>query len=199
MTLEEVVSLSVPRRGWVTARLTGGPVLLPEEVASRLGVEPGASVDGRQVRLEARAFQTEDARKYTNRYLSLMERSSGQLGRKLSERGYLPDVVSDCLAWALEYGLVDDLRYARAFAACHTLGRAGLRARLRRDGVSQSAVSAALAESVESESVESLTELVKKKYGSLPDREKARRRAAGWLARRGFSSSVIAGVLERAF
>ncbi len=199
MTMEEVVSLAQVRRGWVMAQLTGGFVLLPAEAASSLGVVPGAVIDGGQVRAEAEVSQLEDARRYTNRYLSMMERSSGQLRRKLGERGYMPKVVGDCLAWALEYRLIDDLRYARAFAACHTLGRAGLRARLRRDGVAENAIEQVLSESAGSQSLDSLAGLVRKKYGGLTDPEKARRRAAGWLARRGFPASLIAAVLERAF
>ncbi len=198
MRRDDVLSVREARRGWVMARLSGTGILMPVETAESHGVEPGASVDPDALLADVYPLQVADARKYTNRYLALAERSSGQLRRKLEERGYLSEVIRDCLSWAGEYGLIDDLRYAKAFAACHTLGRAGLRARLRRNGVTESAVSAVLSEAP-ADSVADLSALVKRKYGSIPDRETALRRAAGWLARRGFPSGLIAAVLEEAF
>ncbi|MFO7625955.1 MAG: regulatory protein RecX [Candidatus Fermentibacteraceae bacterium] len=198
MTLTEVLSVTQARRGWVVVRLEGEKLLIPLETAEASEVVPGAFIDADALRDEAEGPQLSDAKRYTNRYLALSERSSGQLAAKLRERGYLPGVVTGCMAWAHEYGLIDDLRYARAFAACHTLGRAGLKARLRGKGVEESAITTVLSEKPDSESTASLAALVKRKYGGIPDRETARRRAAGWLLRRGFPAGLIAAVLEKA-
>jgi regulatory protein len=199
MTPTEVLSVTQVRRGWVVVRLEGEALLLPCEAAGAGGVSPGAFIDAAALRDIAEGAQLSDAKRYTNRYLALSERSSGQLAAKLRERGYLSGVVTGCMEWAREYGLIDDLRYARSFASCHTLGRAGLKSRLRARGVDESAVTAVLSESSDTESAASLAALVKKKYGSVPDRETARRRAAGWLMRRGFPAGLIAAVLEKAF
>lgn len=199
MTLTEVLSVTHARRGWVAVRLEGEVLLLPRETAEANGVSPGAFIDAPALRDMAEGAQLSDAKRYTNRYLALSEHSSGQLAAKLRERGYLSGVVTGCMDWAREYGLIDDLRYARAFASCHTLGRAGLKARLRAGGTEESAIAVVLSESSEGESTASLAALVKQKYGSIPDRETARRRAAGWLMRRGFPAGVIAAVLEKAF
>lgn len=199
MTLTEVLSVTQVRRGWVAVRLGGEMLLLPCETAEAGGVSPGAFIDAAALREIAEGAQLSDAKRYTNRYLALSERSSGQLSAKLRERGYLSGVVTGCMEWAREYGLIDDLRYARAFASCHTLGRAGLKARLRARGVGESAIATVLSEFSDGESTASLAALVKKKYGSIPDRETARRRAAGWLMRRGFPAGLIAAVLEKAF
>jgi len=198
MNLSEVLSVTPARRGWVMARLEGESLLLPCETADENGVVPGAFIDPAALRSEAAGAQLSDAKRYTNRYLALSERSSGQLAAKLRERGYLSAVVADCMAWAREYCLIDDLRFARAFAACHTLGRAGLKARLRGKGVEESAITTVLSETPDGESTASLAALVKRKYGGIADRETARRRAAGWLMRRGFPAAVIAAVLEKA-
>lgn len=198
MTLTGVVSVSEARRGWVSVRLEGETLLLPSGTAEAFKVSPGALIDAGPLREAAGGAQLSDARKYTNRYLALSERSSGQLAAKLRERGYMPRVVAQCMEWAHEYGLVDDLRFARAYAACHTLGRAGLRARLRGRGVGESAIEAVLSETEDSTSKTELAALVKRKYGGMTDREKARRRAAGWLSRRGFPAGLIALVLEEA-
>ncbi len=199
MTLTEVLSVTQARRGWVVVRLEGEALLLPSEAAEANGLVSGQLIDASALRDEAEGAQLSDAKRYTNRYLALSERSSGQLSTKLRERGYLSGVVTDCMAWAREYGLIDDLRYARAFAACHTLGRAGLKARLRGKGVAESAITTVLSETPAGESPDSLAVLVKRRYGSIPDRETARRRAAGWLLRRGFPAGLIAAVLEKAF
>jgi regulatory protein len=195
---EEVLSVDEARRGWVTAVLSGGPVLLPSRAADAMDLKPGSSVDGDAVRREAAVLQISDARMYANRYLAMAERSTGQLAGKLRERGYMPEVVRGCMDWAREYGLVDDLRYARAFAAGRTMGRAALRARLRKNGVSEAAVAQATSDMDDAGQTEALTEMIRRKYGCLEDRERALRRAAGWLARRGYPPSIIARVLERA-
>jgi regulatory protein len=198
MTLTEVLSVTPARRGWLAVQLEGEVLLLPCVNAEANGVSPGAFIDASSLRTEAGGAQLSDAKRYTNRYLALSERSSGQLAAKLRERGYLSGVVTECMAWAREYGLINDLRYARAFAAGHTLGRAGLKARLRGKGVEETAIAAVLSEMPEGESTASLVALVKRKYGGISDRETARRRAAGWLMRRGFPAGLIASVLEKA-
>lgn len=198
MSAEEVLSMSEVRRGWVAAVLSDGSVLITSQAAEAMDLRPGSSVDGEVVRREAALLQTADARKYANRYLALAERSTGQLAGKLRERGYMPEVVSGCLEWAREYGLVDDLRYARAFAAGRTLGRAALRARLRKNGVPEAVVAEVTAGACDAGQTEALTVIIRRKYGSLNDRERAMRRAAGWLARRGYAPSIIARVLEKA-
>jgi regulatory protein len=198
MITDEAVSLQDHRRGWAMVTFTFGPLLLPVEIVAKLNIRPGTPVDAHAVLGEAMVHQTADARRYTNRYLALSERSSGQLRRKLQDRGYLPKVVNQTVAWAKEYGLIDDLRYARAFASGRMLGRQGLIAQLRHRGVDDSAVSALLSELPEGDSIDSLVSIVRKKYGSISDSRAARRRAAGWLSRRGYSSGIVARVLEKA-
>lgn len=198
MTTEPVLSVTDARRGWVFVRLEGETILLPSGTAVAFAASPGSTVDASALRTAAEAAQLADAKRYTNRYLALSERSSGQLASKLHERGYLAGVVTNCMAWAREYGLIDDIRFARAFAACHTLGRAGLRARLRGRGVEEKAISQVLSETGDEVSRATLVALVKRRYGGIPDRETAIRRAAGWLSRRGFPAGLIASVLEEA-
>ena len=198
MITDEAVSLQEHRRGWVMVTFTFGPLLLPAGVVAQLNIRPGTPVDAHAVLGEAMVHQTTDARRYTNRYLALSERSSGQLRGKLRDRGYLPEVVNQTVAWAKEYRLIDDLRYARAFASGRMLGRQGLIAQLRHRGVDESAVTAVLSELSEGVSIDSLVDIVRKKYGSISDSQTARRRAAGWLSRRGYSSGIAARVLEKA-
>ncbi len=195
---EEVLSVSEVRRGWVLVSLGDGSVLLPSQAAEAMNLRPGSLVDGEALHREAVRLQAADARRYANRYLAMAERSTGRLEAKLRQRGYMPEVVRGCLEWAREYGLVDDLRYARAFAAGRLLGRSALRARLRKNGVAEEAAAEVTAEADDAGRVEELTKIVRRKYGTLGDRERALRRAAGWLARRGYPPSVIARVLERA-
>jgi len=102
MNLSEVLSVTPARRGWVVARLEGESLLIPSETADANGVVPGAFIDPEALRSEAGGAQLSDAKRYTNRYLALSERSSGQLAAKLRERGYLSAVVADCIAWAHE-------------------------------------------------------------------------------------------------
>lgn len=195
---EEVISVVESRPGWFLVTLASVRVMVPAETTLTHNLQAGGSIDSALLLREARLAQAPDARKYINRYLASADRSSGQLRKKLRERGYLPEVVGESLSWAMEYGLLDDLRYARAYASGRMLGKTGLKARLIQRGVDESAVSAVLSDLREEESVDILVEMVARKYGSIPDTKAARRRAAGWLSRRGYSPDIVAAVIGRA-
>ncbi len=69
---------------------------------------------------------------------------------------------------------------------------------LSRKGVPKSIIAEVLSGLSEKDSEDELVKQVTKRYGAIEDYETARRRASGWLARRGFTSEVIHAVLKEA-
>ncbi|MCK5841595.1 MAG: regulatory protein RecX [Candidatus Sabulitectum sp.] len=144
------------------------------------------------------SLQNDCARNDVQRFLSFSERSSGQLREKVLSLGY-PDPVADItVSWAIEYGFVDDRRFCELFISSRTMGKVRLKMELSRRRVPGAVVDQVLKTVSETESIKELVKQVSTRYGSIADHETARRRASGWLSRRGFSSETVHQVLKEA-
>ncbi len=78
------------------------------------------------------------------------------------------------------------------------MGAIRLKKELVNRGVPLSIVEEVVNSISEKDSTEELVKQVSRRYGRIEDHETARRRAAGWLARRGFSSEIAYKVLKEA-
>jgi len=156
--------------------------------------EPGSDVDPDYLR----GVQNGCARSDIQRFLSHSERSSGQLRKKITSLGYSTSVANTTVKWAIEYGFVDDSRFCALFISSRIMGRMRLKTELSSRDVPEAAIEKALSAFLEKESTEELIKQVKRRYGLIEDYETARRRASGWLFRRGFSSEIVHSVLKEA-
>lgn len=138
------------------------------------------------------------------RLLADAARSRYQLEEVLRRRGIPDDVAGRVLDRLTEVGLLDDAAYASAFVLSKQrdrgLGRAALRAELRRKGISAVLAEAAVAVvDVESERERAFSLVAKRldaaMFAGLPA---ARRRLLGLLARRGYAASLAASVVDAA-
>ena len=132
------------------------------------------------------------------RFLAHSERSSGQLHSKVLLLGYPVSVAENTVEWAIEFGLIDDLRFCHIYISSRTMGKRRLKMELSRKKVPEAVVAEVLSTISEKESSDELVKQVSRRYGTIEDNETARRRASAWLARRGFSSEVIHAVLKEA-
>jgi regulatory protein len=197
-----VRSVSPARRGWVRVETGRESWLITSRDAEILGLAEGSEVDGELLRRSALEAQAPAARKDTGRYLARSEHTADQLKRYLRRRGYAPQVVDDTVTWAVRLGYVDDLRYAMTFVRSHRsgkspMGRRRLRAELRRRGVADGDAREALSDLDDGDMEEGLVARVEKRYGRLAP-EVGRRRAMGYLSRRGFSADMARRVVDRA-
>ena len=140
------------------------------------------------------------------RRLAVRARSRAEILDYLKKKEIAEDIALDAVADLERYGYIDDAKFARQFAryliASKGLSRYALGMELRRKGVPaadiESAVSEIFSEGGESEEAVALR-AAEKKVASLGglDRERARRRLADYLRRRGFGFGVIKDVLKR--
>jgi regulatory protein len=144
------------------------------------------------------------ARSICLRLLTGAARPRAALETALRQRGIPDDVAAGVLDRLTEVGLIDDRAYAEAFVAAkhrdRALGSSALRTELRRKGVDDVTVDAAV------RTVDSDAELARAK--ALIERRvdsamgngpvAARRRLVGLLARRGYSAEVSARVVDEA-
>ncbi|MEA3265810.1 MAG: regulatory protein RecX [Candidatus Fermentibacteria bacterium] len=156
--------------------------------------EPGSDADPEYLSSQ----QIDCARNDVQRFLSFSERSSGQLRKKVLSLGYPGPVADTIVRWAIESGFVDDRRFCKLFISSRIMGRVRLRMELSRRRVPDAVIDQVLETVSEAESREELVKQIASRYGSIADYETARRRASGWLSRRGFSSETVHQVLKEA-
>ncbi|MCC7196354.1 MAG: regulatory protein RecX [Gemmatimonadaceae bacterium] len=138
--------------------------------------------------------------------LALRPRAAQELARWLRDRGYDAAEVAAVVERLTAAGLLDDARFAEAFARSRLidrrLSRRRVLAELARRGVGREVASAAVASVVADEGVderEAAYLVAEKKYRSLAglDPAVAARRLTGFLARRGYGQDAIQGAVRR--
>lgn len=146
-----------------------------------------------------------EAERISMRALGRRGMSVSELRTTLVARDLPDDVVEHELDRLARVGLLDDVRLAADLVdRLHdrkALGRQGVVAELRRRGIDQTAIDAALAEH-DDDGAESAraTELARKRAGQLRglDHETAERRLTGFLMRKGYSGSVVRAAVRTA-
>ena len=145
----------------------------------------------------------DEARNAALRLLKSRDRSVDEIAQRLSRKGWEPDIVQRVTADLLRVGLLDDEAMARRWVGLQLerkpAGAAWLRSALRRRGVDAQLVESVLEEFADQTGSEaSAVDLLRRqsaRYMNL-DRDRARRRMLGLLARRGFDPETASGAFE---
>lgn len=184
---------------------------------SRLGVGDPLPADRRQRLLDEDAdIRVRDA---ALNLISYRARTRAELRTRLRRKGFAPARIDPCLDRLQEKGFIDDGAVAEAFVRDRLRhrprGKAALSSELRRKGVSTETAGSAIervfddahqsdetlarevAEAwVARQSTEVLSALASDEHS--PERERARRRLQGYLARRGFRGPSLGAGMDRA-
>jgi len=138
------------------------------------------------------------------RLLTAAARPRAALAVALAQRG-IPDQVADAvLNRFVEVGLIDDRAYAEAFVVAkhrdRALGVSALRTELRRKGVDEVTVDAAVQALDQDAERERARALISRRVDSAMGDgvQAARRRLIGLLARRGYTADVARQVVDEA-
>jgi regulatory protein len=129
-------------------------------------------------------------------------RSRKELREKLAKKDVPDELAERLLDRFTEVGLVDDAAFARSWVESRQrsrgLARRALAQELRRKGVDDETVRAALDEVDPDDEEEAARQLVRKKLRSLRgvDRATATRRLAGLLARKGYPAGLSFAVVR---
>lgn len=204
--------LARAREALATAeRVAGaGPPLPGRGAANPIVVHPGAApttvggdpTGGAVAGSDAEAYRA--ARQVVLRQLAVGPRTRKQLSDKLAQRGCADDVAGRVLDRMSEVGLVDDRSFAemmvRSRQETKGLAAPALRHELRRKGVPDEIVEAALRDVDPHRERAQAEELVGKRLRTMQglDREVQTRRLAGFLARKGYGAGVSYEVIRDA-
>ncbi|MDQ7849102.1 MAG: RecX family transcriptional regulator [Armatimonadota bacterium] len=180
----------------------GRRFLLEADQVAAAGLFPEMAVDeGLLVRLAVLEERVR-ARRAALLLLRYRPRSRAEVATRLRQRGFSPSAIDGVVAELAAQGLLDDARFARAWAEHRALGQSGparARAELRRKGVDPTVADEAVREvfaAQEADLAAALAERHLRRLSGLPV-EVRLRRLAGLLRRRGFSGGVITLLLRR--
>jgi regulatory protein len=144
------------------------------------------------------------ARSRSLRLLALRDRSRGEVESRLQTVGFEPEVIASTISWLQGLGYLDDGRFATNYAADRLRagwGERRVRAELRRKGLDQGLIEAALGpEGVNAqaaaEGADSLLATARRRFGAqfVSDPERAERRLTGFLVRRGYDWGTVGRV-----
>jgi regulatory protein len=138
------------------------------------------------------------------RLLTAAARPRAALAATLRQRGIPDDVAATVLDRLVEVGLIDDDAYAKAFVATkhrdRALGVTALRTELRRKGVDDVTVDAAVRTLDQDAERERARALISRRVDSAMGNgvQAARRRLIGLLSRRGYAADVARQVVDEA-
>lgn len=145
----------------------------------------------------------DDARNAALRLLKSRDRSVHEIADRLLRKGWEPGLIDQVTADLLRVGLLDDEAMARRWVGLQLdrkpAGPPWLRSELARRGVDKELIERVLEEYADQTGSEaSALDLLRRQSGrylSL-DRDRARRRMMGLLARRGFDPDTASGAVE---
>jgi regulatory protein len=184
----------------VTLRLDGDLWLrVTDEELLELGVDDGELVDAARRSALEEALQRTRARLFVVRSLAARAQSVAEIEAKLARRGIPPQIGAETVRLALGYGYLDDARLAGELARGHRdrgYGRRRAARSLAARLLPRDVAEQALAEAYDDvdETAAALAALGRRSFG---EGDAGRRRAAAFLARRGFSSTTAWTAVRR--
>lgn len=177
----------------VALRLDGDPWLrVTDEELLELGLHDGDAIDAARRAALEQALQSTRARLFVVRSLAARAQSVAEMEAKLARRGIPTEIGVDAIRLALGYGYLDDARLAGELARGHRArgyGRRRASLALTARLLPRDVADQALAEAYDDvdETAAALAALGRRSFG---EGDVGRRRAAAFLARRGFSGSA---------
>ncbi len=203
-TVVEAIEAIRRRPGVYAVTCTGGIIVdCPGEVLARWALHAGQILsDSVLAELKGEAESTL-ARQAALRLLAAAGRTAAELLAALIKRGFSDRAAAQAVARMKELGYIDDLAYARRLAeTLHSGGKRGLpgiKAELSRRGVPAELIPPALASIAEEDERATALALATRKMSAYAGLEaaSARRKLAGFLARRGYGYETVQWCLSQ--
>ena len=142
-------------------------------------------------------FTVEEAKRRLEKYCIYQDRSHHEIEKKLVEMKMIQEAREVIILHLLEHDFVNEERFARNFARgkfrIKKWGKSRIIRELRFRNVSKYNIDIALKEIIMEDYLETLHELVQKKWNSIveDDKYKKRKKVVDFLLRRGFESNLI--------
>jgi regulatory protein len=149
---------------------------------------------------KAKPYTLERAWNYVLWLLGRQAYTAQQVKEKLVRKEVAPDIIQQVMEKLADYRFLDDARYAEQYIQSRQRhkGKLALKQELRRKGVDEKLVEGALGELDDEGQLSHATALLQKQLLRLQTGDERKRygKAYAFLARKGFTSDIIRGVLE---
>lgn len=173
------------------------------ETLLKSGIAKGDLLSEKQVAEIQKLENRRAAKEKGLRLLAARPRSAKELRDRLKQAGFETDVIENVLEEFDRLGLVNDAEFAKMYARSQMIakpmGEFLLRRELKQKGIGEAAIEDAVAEayseSSEREVALDLAKRRKKRYQNL-DEQKAKKRVADFLQRRGFGWDIVGDIIE---
>jgi regulatory protein len=181
----------------------GRSVSIHEDVLVTYGLYKGMTVDEEQIAAWCEADERNKVRQAAYRYLSYRPRTAWELKKHLQRQQWRAAVIDHIMVELQEAGYLDDRIYAvewvRQRGDQKGLGPKRLRQELINKGVAESFIEEALHQWDEEKERQRAMEIAKRRYLRIEQEPwpKIERRLGSYLARRGYSMTVIYDVLSQ--
>jgi SOS response regulatory protein OraA/RecX len=178
----------------------------PERWNNTWAAEPARAPQAApEIEVEETERLTRKTAAVTIRQLARRGMSRWELEQLLTKREIEPEVFAPELDRLEAMGVIDDASLAATLAftqhSRRGLGRSAIELDLKRRHIAPELIEDALADIADEDELERATELAVKRIGQLSsyDDETTRRRLHGFLARKGYESSVVRQAMDAAF
>ena len=85
------------------------------EIQYKYDLKEGMEIDGDYIRKVLKEEELSKAKDQALKYLSYRQRSKKEILDKLKKNGFEEDIIEDTLIYLEDYGLVDDVEFAKSF------------------------------------------------------------------------------------
>lgn len=180
---------------------SGCSVSVHEDVLVTYGLYKGMAVDEEQIAAWCEADERNKVRQAAYRYLSYRPRTAWELKKHLQRQQWRSVMIDQIVNELQEVGYLDDRAFAVEWVKQRGkqkgLGPQRLRQELVNKGVAESLIEEALHQWDEEEERQRAMEIAKRRYLRIEQEPwpKIERRLGSYLARRGYSMTVIYDVL----
>jgi regulatory protein len=169
-----------------------------EDVLIKHRLLKGETVDPSRLEEVLRDEERQSAYVKVLRWLGSRQRTVKEIKSYLRRHKYEAAVIEDVLIRIQQQGYIDDERFSRTLAeerlASHGKGKRWIRQELLHKGVDRSIVQETLSDIDEEAELQSATNIARKRWRSAAgkdDPKDGRRKLAAYLARRGYSPSIV--------
>lgn len=177
----------------------GAEMLVDNDVCTERGIYEGMDVDLQLLQEIKTESDYKRAKSRALWYLDRMDYTEKALFEKLVRAGFDKKASAKVLANLVEFGMVDDRRFAQRFAerCCeNNISKREATQKMLLKGVPLDLAKEVLCE-IETDEEEQITNLLSKKYAYKLTQEKGTERVFAALVRKGFSFSAIKSAMKR--
>ena len=178
---------------------SGEEILIDNDLVSEKGLSEGTEID--EEFLNEIKYQSDYKRAKARAlwYLDRMDYTEKKLYEKLVKAGFGKKAAASVLAWCVEFGLVDDRRFAERFAERSMDNNISKREAVQKmllKGVPLSLAKEVI-EELECDEESQIAELLAKKYAYKLSSDNGPQKVFASLARKGFSFGAIKSALKK--